>query len=72
MAFLRQFVAPALIFLVFLLALVATSARIFLPEGLSAPAPVEDSAPAKAAFHPSLTPISTVSAAKAIIPASVV
>ncbi|MDY6939798.1 MAG: hypothetical protein SWY16_19365 [Cyanobacteriota bacterium] len=59
MAFFRQFVAPALIVLVFLLALVATSARIFLPEGLSAPAPVEEFAPPeKSAFSGSLDRIS--------------
>ncbi|MBE9039321.1 hypothetical protein IQ235_00740, partial [Oscillatoriales cyanobacterium LEGE 11467] len=57
MAFFRQFVAPALIVLVFLVALVATSARIFLPEGLSAPAPVEEFAsPEKAALSSSLQP----------------
>lgn len=34
----RQYIAPALIVLVFLLAFLATSARIFLPDGLSGPA----------------------------------
>ncbi|MBO9997521.1 MAG: hypothetical protein J7641_00715 [Cyanobacteria bacterium SID2] len=37
----RQIIAPILIVVVFLLALVATSARIFLPEGLSAPVSIE-------------------------------
>ncbi len=41
MAFLRQYVAPLLIVLVFLVALVATSSRIFLSEDMSAPAPIE-------------------------------
>lgn len=42
MKFFRQFVAPFLIVLVFLVALVAVSARIFLPSDLAAPAPIED------------------------------
>lgn len=49
MAFFRQYVAPFLIVLVFLVALLATSSRIFLPSDMAAPAPVEESAPAKAA-----------------------
>lgn len=40
MAFLRQYVAPLLIVLVFLVALLAVSARIFLPSDMAAPAPV--------------------------------
>ncbi len=40
MAFLRQVVAPLLVVLVFLVALVAVSARIFLPSDMAAPAPV--------------------------------
>jgi hypothetical protein len=39
MAFFRQFVAPMLIVLVFLVALAAVSARIFLPTDMVAPAP---------------------------------
>ena len=42
MAFLRQYVVPFLIFLVFLVALFATSSRIFLPADMMAPAPTED------------------------------
>ncbi len=42
MAFLRQYVAPLLVVLVFLVALVAVSARIFLPSDMAAPAPVEE------------------------------
>lgn len=45
MAFFRQFIAPLFIVLIFVLALAATSARIFLPDGLSGPAPVEEVAP---------------------------
>jgi hypothetical protein len=40
MTFLRQNIAPLLIVMVFLFALVATSARIFLPTDMSAPAPL--------------------------------
>jgi hypothetical protein len=42
MAFFRQVIAPALIVLVFLVALVAVSARIFLPTDMAAPAPIDD------------------------------
>ncbi|HEY9693512.1 MAG TPA: hypothetical protein V6D15_14985 [Oculatellaceae cyanobacterium] len=41
MAFLRQYVAPFLILLVFLVALLAVSVRSFLPEDMAAPAPIE-------------------------------
>ena len=40
MTFLRQNIAPLLIVMVFLFALVATSARIFLPTDMLAPAPL--------------------------------
>lgn len=40
MNFFRQYIAPLLIVLVFLIALAATSARIFLPSDMAAPAPV--------------------------------
>lgn len=43
--FFRQNIAPFLVLLVFLVALVATSARIFLPSDMIAPAPIEPSAP---------------------------
>lgn len=42
MAFFRQFIAPLLVVLVFVVALVAVSARIFLPEDMAAPAPITD------------------------------
>jgi hypothetical protein len=42
MAIFRQYIAPFLVVLVFLLALVAVSARIFLPSDMAAPAPIED------------------------------
>jgi hypothetical protein len=41
MPFFRQFVAPLLIFLMFLLALVVVSSRAFLSEDMAAPAPIE-------------------------------
>jgi hypothetical protein len=40
MAFLREYILPFLILLVFLVALTATSARIFLPSDMAAPAPI--------------------------------
>lgn len=43
MAFFRSYIAPLLIVLVFGVALLATSARIFLPSDMLAPAPIEDS-----------------------------
>ncbi len=43
MTFLRQNIAPLLIVMVFLFALVATSARIFLPTDMSGPAPLTGS-----------------------------
>jgi hypothetical protein len=45
MAFFRQYVAPFIVVLVFLVALVAVSARIFLPNDMAAPAPVEQVIP---------------------------
>lgn len=45
MAFFRQFIAPFLIVLVFLVALLAVSSRIFLVDDMAAPAPVEELTP---------------------------
>ncbi|MEL6159662.1 MAG: hypothetical protein AAFQ40_09265 [Cyanobacteria bacterium J06623_5] len=42
MGFLRQYIAPLFIVLIFGLALLATSARIFLPSDMMAPAPIEE------------------------------
>ncbi|MGI8501045.1 MAG: hypothetical protein ACR2LR_07875 [Hassallia sp.] len=42
MAIIRQYIAPFLAILVFTLALVAVSARIFLPSDMAAPAPIEE------------------------------
>ncbi len=38
----RQYIAPLLIVLVFLFALVVVSARIFLPSDMAAPAPMAE------------------------------
>ncbi|HEY9617612.1 MAG TPA: hypothetical protein V6C64_12255 [Microcoleaceae cyanobacterium] len=43
MAIFRQYIAPFLIVLVFLVALLAVSSRIFLPSDMAAPAPIEGS-----------------------------
>ncbi|NJK53901.1 MAG: hypothetical protein HC936_15870 [Leptolyngbyaceae cyanobacterium SU_3_3] len=45
MAFFRQYIAPLLVVLVFLVSLVAVSARIFLPNDMAAPAPIEEVSP---------------------------
>ena len=45
MAIFRQYVAPLLIVLVFLVALVAVGIRGFLPSDMAAPAPVEEVSP---------------------------
>jgi hypothetical protein len=42
MAIFRQYILPFLIVLVFFVALVAVSARIFLPADMAAPAPIEE------------------------------
>ena len=42
MSFFRQYISPLIIFLIFLVALVAVTARIFLPSDLAAPAPITD------------------------------
>lgn len=41
MVIFRQYIAPLLIVLVFFIALVAVSARTFLPADMAAPAPTE-------------------------------
>jgi hypothetical protein len=56
MAIFRQYIAPLLIVLVFIVALVAVGARIFLPDDMAAPAPIEASEPQPAL---SLAPSST-------------
>lgn len=41
MAFFRAYIAPLFIVLIFVVAMVAVSARIFLPSDMVAPAPIE-------------------------------
>ncbi|MDX2230802.1 MAG: hypothetical protein NW220_14270 [Leptolyngbyaceae cyanobacterium bins.349] len=53
MAIFRQYVAPLLIVLVFLVALLAVSSRIFLVDDMAAPAPIEEMAPQNAALSTS-------------------
>jgi hypothetical protein len=40
MDFFRQYILPIIVFILFAIALVAVSARSFLPSDLSAPAPI--------------------------------
>lgn len=40
MNFFRQYITPLIVVVIFLLALVVVSARIFLPSDMAAPAPV--------------------------------
>jgi hypothetical protein len=42
MAFFRQYIAPLIVVLIFLVALVAASARIFLPDDMAGPAQMEE------------------------------
>jgi len=42
MTFFRQYIVPLIVLLGFLVALVAVSARIFLPSDMAAPAPIEE------------------------------
>jgi len=42
MLIIRQYIAPLIAVLIFSLALVAVSARIFLPSDMAAPAPIEE------------------------------
>ncbi|NJL45116.1 MAG: hypothetical protein HC922_03875 [Leptolyngbyaceae cyanobacterium SM2_3_12] len=42
MAFFRFYIAPFFIVLIFAVAMLAVSARIFLPSDMMAPAPIED------------------------------
>ncbi|GAP97410.1 hypothetical protein [Leptolyngbya sp. NIES-2104] len=45
MAFFRQYIAPLIVVLVFVFSLVVVSARIFLPNDMAAPAPIEEANP---------------------------
>lgn len=48
MAIFRQYILPFLIVIVFLISLVAVSARAFLPGDMAAPAPIEEPVTTKA------------------------
>lgn len=50
MSVFRQYIAPLLVVLIFLVALAATSARIFLPSDMAAPAPREEATESPAAI----------------------
>ena len=50
MAFFRQYIAPLFIFVIFLVALVAVSSRIFLPSDMAAPAPISLTVPIQIAL----------------------
>ncbi|NMF64584.1 hypothetical protein [Brasilonema octagenarum] len=60
MAIFRQYIAPFFVVLVFIIALVAVSSRIFLPSDMAAPAPVEESGEVGAVNTPLFT-LSTLS-----------
>ena len=55
MPFFRQYIAPLIVVLLFGLALVATSARIFLPNEMAAPAPVEETKSATQPVQPKVS-----------------
>ena len=42
MAIIRQYIVPLVVLLMFLVTLFIVSVRIFLPEDLAAPAPIEN------------------------------
>jgi hypothetical protein len=42
MALFRQYIAPLIVVLIFMFSLLVVSARIFLPQDMAAPAPVEE------------------------------
>ena len=54
MVIFRQYIAPLIVVLVFLVALVAVSARIFLPSDMAAPAPTEEVVLQPQAFSPTV------------------
>jgi hypothetical protein len=57
MAIFRQYIAPLLIVLVFLFALVAVGIRSFLPADMAAPAPIEDVDPTAQRFNQQMTEV---------------
>ncbi len=57
MGFFRQYIAPLFIFLIFAVALLAVSARIFLPSDMMAPAPIEQPVSALPAAPAAISPL---------------
>ncbi|MEB3291968.1 MAG: hypothetical protein VKJ24_02290 [Synechococcales bacterium] len=55
MQFFRQYIAPLIVVLIFVLSLVAVSARIFLPSDMAAPAPIEELPTARSSVSQTLT-----------------
>jgi len=51
MTIFRQYIAPFLALLIFFVALLAVSARIFLPADMAAPAPIEEVSPQPKQAH---------------------
>ncbi|OCQ91124.1 hypothetical protein BCD67_22140 [Oscillatoriales cyanobacterium USR001] len=64
MTFIRQYVAPLIAVIIFLVALAAVSARIFLPDDMAAPAPIEEVIPANQ--HAQTFPSEMVKSAESI------
>jgi hypothetical protein len=60
MAIFRQYIAPFLIVLVFLVALVAVGARIFLPSDMAAPAPITDVEQKAEVTEPASLPVAEI------------
>ena len=60
MAILRQYIAPLLVILVFFVALIAVSARIFLPTDMASPAPTQEVNPSPNAGVEFLAPVALV------------
>lgn len=56
MSFFRQYIAPLLVVVLFSIALLAVSARIFLPEDMAQPAPLEEQRSVSSASAPLQSP----------------
>ncbi|MFQ3617164.1 MAG: hypothetical protein SNJ57_14205 [Cyanobacteriota bacterium] len=67
MAIFRQYIAPLLVVLMFVLALVVVSARIFLPEDMAAPAPSEAVEPVGWGNSDELTALGTAASLDVLI-----
>lgn len=55
MAFFRSYIAPLLIVLIFAIAMLAVSARIFLPSDMMAPAPNDQNVSAVEGLPPEIS-----------------